>query len=530
MSAITPNPDNTAAGQDGDPSPVKPFSGEATSVVLIDQLIDQERFNSPETKKPNSSKGSMRKMSAKVAVDTDGVVQERALEMSEVSEETEEDPSKPDFVLSAKWNWRVPYAATFDARESKPWGLAQLPFQELAYHTYQTVFIQLFVAGCIVLNFVIAALSRQLGNNPVFDAFETFFLVIFTVELVLNMYGSWCNLFWQSSWNMFDFVVVVTSILAAILPDLPGISVLRLFRAFRVVRLFKRVETLRIIIEGIIASLPGVFNAFAVTTILMGIWGIMGVDFYASYMQDEFGSFFKAMYTMWKMMTLEGWTDIADALIYDNNLPFAAIYFISYTFLVGMVMTNVVVAILLERYLASTDGQKSKDADNGGEQVWNNIVDEAVGALTSGQYEKALSLSRALATPVKSDEDMDEERFLKWARNRGLIPVEEPGSPKHPVQVGKVVTKSGNTPATDTSATQGGFAMSGKQFVAAAQPLSVDMFGTRVLALPQTFQVSSNRGWLAATRVEVPGTGDSRPQCAQLEMKVTVLGAECWAE
>jgi Ion transport protein. len=38
----------------------------------------------------------------------------------------------------------------------------------------------------------------------------------------------------------------------------------RLFRAFRVFRLFKRVESLRIIIEGVIASLPGVMNAFLV--------------------------------------------------------------------------------------------------------------------------------------------------------------------------------------------------------------------------------------------------------------------------
>jgi len=59
--------------------------------------------------------------------------------------------------------------------------------------------------------------------------------------------------------------------LALVFTDLPGVSVLRLFRAFRVFRLFKRIKSLRVIIEGVFASLPGVFNAFIVLLILMGI-------------------------------------------------------------------------------------------------------------------------------------------------------------------------------------------------------------------------------------------------------------------
>ena len=103
--------------------------------------------------------------------------------------------------------------------------------------------------------------------------------------------------------SRFDFVIVVISLMALMIPDLPGIAVLRLFRAFRVFRLFKRIESLRCIIDGVLASLPGVFNAFLVLGILMGIWAIMGVEFFGAVSREEFGSFGASMFTVSEWFT-----------------------------------------------------------------------------------------------------------------------------------------------------------------------------------------------------------------------------------
>ena len=83
-------------------------------------------------------------------------------------------------------------------------------------------------------------------------------------------------------WNWFDFVIVVSSLLSLLLEGVPGLSVLRLLRAFRVVRLFKRIESLRAIIEGVLSALPGVTDAFVILLIFMGIWSIVGVEFFAN--------------------------------------------------------------------------------------------------------------------------------------------------------------------------------------------------------------------------------------------------------
>jgi len=175
-------------------------------------------------------------------------------------------------------------------------------------------------------------------------------------------------------------------------------------------RLFKRLVTLRIIIEGIVASLPGVLNAFIVTGIMMGIWAIMGVDFFKDEMPNEFGNFIKAMYTMWKIMTLEGWTTMADLLIHTHDMPMVALYFISYTFLVGIVMSNVVVAILLERYLATVDEgfQKTKGKKK---KSWPPHVEEALQAVTTGKYEESIRLCELICGVPHVEEHLSKPKL-----------------------------------------------------------------------------------------------------------------------
>eukprot|EP00494_Astrolonche_serrata_P024362 UN24620 len=104
----------------------------------------------------------------------------------------------------------------------------------------------------------------------------------------------------------------------------PGITVLRLFRAFRVFRLFKRIDSLKRIVEGVISSLTGVSQAFMILLILMGIWSVIGVEFFRNAEEEHFGTFIQAMFTMWQVMTMDDWSGLARELIYTHNFPLAS--------------------------------------------------------------------------------------------------------------------------------------------------------------------------------------------------------------
>jgi voltage-gated sodium channel len=154
--------------------------------------------------------------------------------------------------------------------------------QTAVRRAYDSPGVQIAVASLIFANFMVSAVQAQVAPTSTdppdwFVACEWFFGMIFLGELTWNMYGSWFGLFWQSGWNWFDFFIVLISLVSLSDVDLPGISVLRVFRAFRVFRLFKRVGPLKLIINGVFASLPGIFNAFLVLGIIMAIWSIMGV-------------------------------------------------------------------------------------------------------------------------------------------------------------------------------------------------------------------------------------------------------------
>ena len=41
---------------------------------------------------------------------------------------------------------------------------------------------------------------------------------IFAAELMVNMFGSWFWPFFASGWNIFDFLVVITSLIALVFP------------------------------------------------------------------------------------------------------------------------------------------------------------------------------------------------------------------------------------------------------------------------------------------------------------------------
>ena len=55
----------------------------------------------------------------------------------------------------------------------------------------------------------------------------------------------------------------------------------------------------------------------------------MGVEFFGAVTPQFFGDFFKAMFTMWQVMTFDSWSSgIARVLIFDEQMWMASIFFV----------------------------------------------------------------------------------------------------------------------------------------------------------------------------------------------------------
>ena len=85
---------------------------------------------------------------------------------------------------------------------------------------------------------------------------------------------------------------------------------MRLLRAFRVLRLFRRLNEIRKIIGAVGQSIFPVANAFVIVLLIMCVYAILGVQLFAETQSDAFGNFAKALYTMFAATTMDGWQEL----------------------------------------------------------------------------------------------------------------------------------------------------------------------------------------------------------------------------
>jgi len=295
-----------------------------------------------------------------------------------------------------------------------------------AAQLYADFRIQVFVAGLICANFGTNIAEKQFDPDrefylPFWEAADFFYNVVFLLELILNMYGFWFVVFWTSAWNWFDVVVVSLGVLDMLQVPLPGeLSLLRMMRAFRVFRLFKRVKSLNKIAVSILRSVPGVLNAFLIMIIVMSIYAMLSVQFYRNkgYIKDVdgetplvvkgsfvcmekfltsrgncfgreyFGSYSKACYSLFQILTGESWSEAIVRLILIEDDGFvsnmgSAFFFISFFLMNAVVLINVVVAVLLDK-MANEDEEDQPEEKDDQDSMLIDSLDQSGGRNPAG--------------------------------------------------------------------------------------------------------------------------------------------------
>merc|ERR1711988_236158 len=118
-----------------------------------------------------------------------------------------------------------------------------------------------------------------------------------------------------------------------------------------------------------------------------------------------------AFLTMWQVLTCDSWASgegMARHLIYVEKLNSATPFFVSYIFVGTIIMSNVVITILLEGYLTSSDKEKSNPQDTLKD---SNSDDEEMSEIRSGETRDTEQEEAVNAEAVAPDDEMEESRF-----------------------------------------------------------------------------------------------------------------------
>jgi voltage-gated sodium channel len=95
-------------------------------------------------------------------------------------------------------------------------------------------------------------------------------LVFFVADIGLRLVAHGRR-FWRDPWNIFDFLIVAI----ALLPASGPFSVLRALRVLRVLRLISMVPSMRRVVGGLLAALPGMASISALLSLILYVAAVM---------------------------------------------------------------------------------------------------------------------------------------------------------------------------------------------------------------------------------------------------------------
>jgi voltage-gated sodium channel len=200
------------------------------------------------------------------------------------------------------------------------------------------------LAGLIILNAIVLGLetspSLMASYGWLLDPMDHLLLGIFVVEVLVRLIVTGRG-FFRDPWNVFDFIVVTLSLM----PQTGPLSVLRALRILRVLRLVSAVPTLRRVVGGLIESMPGIGAIAFLLALVYYCFAVMATNLFAEAAPEYFGAMGRSAYTLFTIMTLEGWNEVANKVMQKH--PYAWLFFIPYILTTTFTVLNLFIAIIV---------------------------------------------------------------------------------------------------------------------------------------------------------------------------------------
>uniref|UniRef100_A0A8D0ECH6 Sodium channel protein n=1 Tax=Salvator merianae TaxID=96440 RepID=A0A8D0ECH6_SALMN len=260
------------------------------------------------------------------------------------------------------------------------------------------------------------------------------FIVLFTGECVLKLI-SLRYYYFTIGWNIFDFVVVILSIVGMFLAEIiekyfvsPTLfRVIRLARIGRILRLIKGAKGIRTLLFALMMSLPALFNIGLLLFLVMFIYAIFGMSNFA-YVKREVGiddmfnfeTFGNSMICLFQITTSAGWDGLLAPILNSGppdcdpkkdhpgssvkgdcgNPSVGIFFFVSYIIISFLVVVNMYIAVILENFGVATEESAEPLSEDDFEmfyEVWEKFDPDATQFM---EFEKLSEFAAALEPPL----------------------------------------------------------------------------------------------------------------------------------
>jgi len=169
--------------------------------------------------------------------------------------------------------------------------------------------------------------------------------LFFVLEISVRMMAERRFLnFFRSGWNVFDFTIVVASLVP--LQDSELVLLARLLRIFRVLRLVSLIPELRLLVNALFKAVPRMGYVVLLMFVIFYIYGAVGSILFEAINPQLWGDVAISMLTLFRVATFEDWTDV----MYETMVvyPLSWTFYLSFIFLTTFVFLNMMVGIVLD--------------------------------------------------------------------------------------------------------------------------------------------------------------------------------------
>lgn len=217
-----------------------------------------------------------------------------------------------------------------------------------AQRIVETRWFEHFIIGLILLNGVVLGLETAPAIVAEYgqwlERINQIVIAIFVVEAALKIIAvaPQLNRYFGNGWNLFDFSVVVLSLLPA---TGEFAMIARLARLLRVARLLSTIPELRLIVSTLVRSIPSMGHVLMLMSIIFYIYAVAGYHLFHEHDPTHWRNLGISLLTLFRIVTLEDWTDVMYTAMELH--PSAWVYFVSFVVVGTFVVINLFIAVVI---------------------------------------------------------------------------------------------------------------------------------------------------------------------------------------
>lgn len=253
---------------------------------------------------------------------------------------------------------------------------------------------ELFITGIIILNSVLIGVETYTDNLTV-KMIQQGILYIFTFEILMRFIAAKSiKEFFCDGWNVFDLTLVLIGYIPETLfASASMMTALRVLRVFRILRLLRASKEIKLIVTVLVKSMTSMFYNLILFLIFVYLYAIAGVSMFrlpdpttlegeqlAKYEKlmevapnapsnspDPYGDLGEAIFTLFRELTGEDWTDLRYnhitaseyGLIHVNSAVITT-YHVSWFCLAAFLLLNLVTGAVINNYQIAIDEEDEK--------------------------------------------------------------------------------------------------------------------------------------------------------------------------